>query len=156
MNTRDCWPWGTRGSPDPEGRSPSTRRVPPGLGRVPVLRTAGKRKRVEVPVPDVRARVAAIELLLREGLGRPAQAEEKPVPHLPATVAEAKALSWDDLRALPVIHEPDLIHLEIASLTKEQRSVLREALAESAHRVGRVATCGGADPNERWRDLTPI
>jgi hypothetical protein len=33
----------------------------------------GNRKRVEVPVPDVRARVAAIELLLREGLGRPAQ-----------------------------------------------------------------------------------
>jgi hypothetical protein len=29
----------------------------------------GKRKRVEIPVPDVRARVAAIELLLREGLG---------------------------------------------------------------------------------------
>jgi hypothetical protein len=30
----------------------------------------GRRKRVEVPVPDVRSRVAAIELLLREGLGR--------------------------------------------------------------------------------------
>jgi hypothetical protein len=27
----------------------------------------GSRKRIEVPVPDVRARVAAIELLLREG-----------------------------------------------------------------------------------------
>ena len=38
----------------------------------------GNRKRVEVPIPDVRARVAAIELLLREGLGRPAQAEEAP------------------------------------------------------------------------------
>jgi hypothetical protein len=33
-------------------------------------RECGARKRVEVPVPDVRARVAAIELLLREGLGR--------------------------------------------------------------------------------------
>ena len=36
----------------------------------------GERSRVEAPVPDVRARVAAIELLLREGLGRPPQAEE--------------------------------------------------------------------------------
>jgi hypothetical protein len=43
----------------------------------------GSRKRVEVPVPDVRARVAAIELLLREGLGRPPQAEEVSVPQLP-------------------------------------------------------------------------
>jgi hypothetical protein len=30
----------------------------------------GERSRVEAPVPDVRARVAAIELLLREGLDR--------------------------------------------------------------------------------------
>jgi hypothetical protein len=29
----------------------------------------GERSRVEAPVPDARARVAAIELLLREGLG---------------------------------------------------------------------------------------
>jgi hypothetical protein len=44
----------------------------------------GNRKRVEVPIPDVRARVAAIELLLREGLGRPAQAEEPAsLPQLP-------------------------------------------------------------------------
>jgi hypothetical protein len=85
-----------------------------------------KRKRVEVPVPDVRARVAAIELLLREGLGRPPQAEETPVPRLPAT-----ALSWDELQVLASIHKPDLIRLEIASLTEEQKSVLREALSES-------------------------
>jgi hypothetical protein len=31
----------------------------------------------------------------------------------------------------PAIHEPDLIRLEIASLSEEQKSVLREALAES-------------------------
>ena len=36
----------------------------------------GKKQRVEVKIPDVRSRIAAIELLLREGLGRPPQAEE--------------------------------------------------------------------------------
>jgi hypothetical protein len=51
---------------------------------------------------------------------------------LPATVAKVEALSWDDLRALAAIHEPDLIRLEIASLSEEQKRVLREALADSA------------------------
>jgi hypothetical protein len=65
----------------------------------------GNRKRVEVPIPDVRARVAAIELLLREGLGRPAQAEEPPaLPLLPRSEAEARALDWDELKALMVAY----------------------------------------------------
>jgi hypothetical protein len=46
----------------------------------------GERSRVEAPVPDVRARVAAIELLLREGLGCVAQAEEPAMPRLPENV----------------------------------------------------------------------
>jgi hypothetical protein len=40
----------------------------------------GKRSRVEARVPDVRTRVSAIELLLREGLDRPATAKEVPSP----------------------------------------------------------------------------
>ena len=65
----------------------------------------GKRKRVEVPVPDVRARVAAIELLLREGLGRPAQAEEPPtLPRIPGTKAEIEALGWEQLKALALAY----------------------------------------------------
>jgi hypothetical protein len=73
------------------------------------------RKRVEVPVPDVRARVAAIELLLREGLGRPAQAEDAPMPRLPTTAAEAEALSWDQLKALVVAYP------EVEYLPEQQR-----------------------------------
>ena len=46
----------------------------------------GERSRVEAPVPDVRARVAAIELLLRKGYGRPANAEEVYSPRLPTDV----------------------------------------------------------------------
>jgi hypothetical protein len=65
----------------------------------------GNRKRVEVPVPDVRARVAAIELLLREGLGRPAQAEEPPTaPRIPETKAEIEALGWEALKALALAY----------------------------------------------------
>jgi hypothetical protein len=65
----------------------------------------GNRKRVEVPIPDVRARVAAIELLLREGLGRPAQAEEPPtLPRIPETKAEIEALGWEQLKALALAY----------------------------------------------------
>jgi hypothetical protein len=70
----------------------------------------GNRKRVEVPIPDVRARVAAIELLLREGLGRPAQTEAPPMPRLPSTAAEAEALSWEGIKAL-VLAYPEVEHL---------------------------------------------
>src|SRR4051812_43544530 len=43
--------------------------------------------RQEVHVPDHKARVAAVEVLLREGLGRPMQAEEPAKPSLPESVA---------------------------------------------------------------------
>jgi hypothetical protein len=39
--------------------------------------SCGERSRVEAPVPDVRSRVSAIELLPREGLGRPATAPDR-------------------------------------------------------------------------------
>jgi hypothetical protein len=71
----------------------------------------GNRKRVEVPIPDVRARVAAIELLLREGLGRPAQAEEPASPpQLSRAEAEARALDRDQLKALVVAY-PEIEYL---------------------------------------------
>jgi hypothetical protein len=50
----------------------------------------GKKHRAQVQVPDVRARVGAIEVLLREGLGRPAQAEVVPTPRMPSGVAAVK------------------------------------------------------------------
>ena len=99
----------------------------------------GKRKRVEVPVPHVRARVAAIELLLREGLGRPAQAEEPPsLPQLPRTEAEASALTWDQLKALVVAY-PEVEYLpegkrkqwllsRWVGLTQAERDSFRAAL----------------------------
>jgi hypothetical protein len=99
----------------------------------------GNRKRVEVPIPDVRARVAAIELLLREGLGRPAQAEEPPsLPQLPRSEAEARALDWGQLKALAVAY-PEIEHLpqtkrkqwlvsRWVGLTQADRDAFRAAL----------------------------
>jgi hypothetical protein len=99
----------------------------------------GNRKRVEVPIPDVRARVAAIELLLREGLGRPAPAEEPAsLPQLPRSEAEARALDWDQLKALVVAY-PEIEYLPEAKrkqwlvsrwvgLTQAERDSFRAAL----------------------------
>ena len=99
----------------------------------------GNRKRVEVPIPDVRARVAAIELLLREGLGRPAQAEEPAaLPQLPRSEAEARALDWEQLKALRIAY-PELEYMPEAKrqqwlvsrwvgLTQAERNSFRAAL----------------------------
>ena len=110
----------------------------------------GKRKRVEVPVPDARARVAAIELLLREGLGRPAQAEEPPtLPLIPETKAEIEALGWEELKAL-VLAYPEAERLpqekrkrwlyeRWVDLTQADRDAFRAALdAADATRAERI------------------
>jgi hypothetical protein len=104
--------------------------------------TCGTRSRVEAPVPDVRARVSAIELLLREGLGRPPQAEEPPTPRMPTTAAAVAQMSWEDLQILGATLFADeiasvlrgegdsAVRERLASLSPHQRAVLREALSE--------------------------
>jgi hypothetical protein len=104
----------------------------------------GERSRVEAPVPDVRARVAAIELLLREGLGRPGQAEEPSAPRLPETVGGIRAMSWEDMEYFAATFLVDelmtvqrdggeqLLRRRVAELRDSERRVLREALAEPA------------------------
>jgi hypothetical protein len=103
----------------------------------------GERSRVEAPVPDVRARVAAIELLLREGLGRPATAEVQS-PRMAASVAAVKEMSWDEMEALfAAIYVEQiaaarrdgsdaLVRAKVAALSEGERRVLREALAEAS------------------------
>jgi hypothetical protein len=100
----------------------------------------GKKQRVEVRVPDVRSRVAAIELLLREGLGRPPQAEEVTSPRLPHSADAIEKLGWSDLRAIFATQFASEIEAvterggeaalreRVAALDLEQRQLLREAL----------------------------
>jgi hypothetical protein len=102
----------------------------------------GSRSRVQLPVPDVRARVAAIELLLREGLGRPPQAEEAPAARVPATAAAVNAMGWEELEILAATICADeiaaveagegleLLGQRLGSLSSEKRRILREALAD--------------------------
>src|SRR6185503_13606924 len=95
----------------------------------------GERSRVEAPVPDVRARVAAIELLLREGLGRPATAEEVRAPQLPSNIAAVREMGWDDMQALFAALYVDEI---AAALRGGAKAVVREKLAALSERERRV------------------
>jgi hypothetical protein len=100
----------------------------------------GKRHRAQVEVPDVRARVGAIEVLLREGLGRPAQAEEVTTPPFPENVEAIRTMGWEEMQQLfAAIYVDEIaavqrdggdavVRAKLGSLSEEQRCVLREAL----------------------------
>jgi hypothetical protein len=101
----------------------------------------GARSRVELPVPDVRSRLQAIETLLAQGLGRPGQAEEPPTPRLPESAAAVASMGWQDMQQLAATLLMDelttvqreggeaLLRERVAGLGDEQRRLLREALA---------------------------
>jgi hypothetical protein len=102
----------------------------------------GERSQVEAPIPDVRSRVAAIELLLREGLGRPATAEEVRTPRLPADVSAVRNMGWEEMQSLfaaTYVEEiaalqrsggAALVRAKLTSLSAGERRVLRSALDE--------------------------
>src|SRR5262249_9084120 len=94
----------------------------------------GALKRVEVAVPDVRARVAAIELLLREGLGRPAVSEAPAVLRLPGASEAVEAMTWSDMKAL------------FASLFVDEIAAVRQDGGD-AHLRRRVSALGPDDRN---------
>jgi hypothetical protein len=100
----------------------------------------GKKQRVEVKIPDVRSRVAAIELLLREGLGRPPQADEAASARLPRTAEGIEKLGWNDMQMIfatqfaseiAAVTENGgdaLLRERVTALDDDQRQLLRETL----------------------------
>lgn len=104
----------------------------------------GKKHRAQVAVADVKARIGAIEVLLREGLGRVPQSEEVAAPKMPANAAAVAALSWADTQHLAfllfaeeiesvLVHGgADALRTRLDRLPDEQRTILREALTDQA------------------------
>ena len=92
-------------------------------------------------MPDVTSRVAAIELLLREGLGRPPQADETQAARLPRTAEQVEKLGWDDMQAIfaaqfaseiSAVTERGgeaVLRERVAALDEDLRRRLRESLA---------------------------
>jgi hypothetical protein len=104
----------------------------------------GVKSRVELPAPDVRSRLQAIQLLLSESLGRAPSAPEVTTPTMPRTAAEVQRMSWSELQYVFALTYADelaeatrlggreALRAKLASLSEGERSVLREALAQSA------------------------
>jgi hypothetical protein len=102
----------------------------------------GARSRVELPVPDVRSRLQAIETLLAQGLGRPGQAEEPSGLRLPRTVDAVAQMGWEGMHyvfATTFVNEIAAVQREggdallrdrLGKLSEGERRVLREALDE--------------------------
>ena len=105
----------------------------------------GRKHRAQVQIPDVRARVGAIEVLLREGLSRLAQAEEFAIPKLPANVDAVARVSWNDMQhfgALLLVDEIECVLTQggreavrerLLEFSDTHRQVMSEALAELTH-----------------------
>jgi hypothetical protein len=108
----------------------------------PACPECGTQFRQEVHVPDHKARVAAVEVLLREGLGRPAQAEEPTTASVPESVVGMQAMSWQDMQYVAATLLVDelltvqrdggeaVVRQRVAALSDAARRVLRAALLE--------------------------
>jgi hypothetical protein len=100
----------------------------------------GRKHRAPVRVADTRAQIAALELWLRESLGRVPQTEEVPTPRLPANVAALGRMSWeemqfvfastymDELAAAQRDGGETLLRGKLAALSEGERRNVREAL----------------------------
>jgi hypothetical protein len=100
--------------------------------------------RYEVVVPDHRVRLDAVEALLHQGFGRPAQSEVTSGLKLPATAAQVERMSWHDLQTLASTVLVDEIEAvargggdralrdRLAQLSETECDALRTALAETA------------------------
>jgi hypothetical protein len=102
----------------------------------------GARSRVELPVPDVRSRLQAIETLLAQALGRPGQADEQPAgqrrshprrspPKPPASPPSPSSAPRPRSSAAAALHGGRAVVREkLVALSTCERRILRQALDE--------------------------
>ena len=109
----------------------------------------------------MRARVGAIEVLLREGLGRPAQAEETTSPKLPANVNAVAGMSWDDTQHLATVLFAEEIDPEShAFLGNFPQALVHLAIVNTGvklrlHQRGGVAAIAGCHADRARRHGDP-
>jgi hypothetical protein len=120
----------------------------------------GYSHRAQVHIHDVRSRVAATELLRREGLGRPAQAEEPAVAQLALQRRGSKQMSWTDLQVVCALQFADrvtnatageagrVIRERLTDVGSECRRILREAL-DDVEASPSTPNCGADRYGER-------
>jgi hypothetical protein len=83
----------------------------------------------------------AVQALLHDALGRPAQAEANAAPSLPRTAEQARSLSWDQATLVFATHfaeeiasvvdgDDELLRQRLGSLGAKERGLLRRALDE--------------------------
>lgn len=100
----------------------------------------GMTSRHQVATPDPRARLQAMDLLFREGLGRAPQSEPAPQQSLPDTPEKIKRMGWQEMEQLAARLELDSLksaldagaekslRAGIEKLTSAQRELLEKAL----------------------------
>jgi hypothetical protein len=100
-----------------------------------------KTTRMPIQLPDVRARIAAVEVLLREGLGRAPQSPEISTPTLPDTAEKMRRLGWEEMEVLAARMHLDSLELAlnegaekslanaVEKLSPEQRELLLRSLS---------------------------
>ncbi len=98
--------------------------------------------RYEITVPDNKVRLDAVQALLHESLGRPAQAEPHAAPSLPGGAEQVRSLNWENMVLVFATQFADevgavsrdggdvLLRERLAALSSDERQLLREALSE--------------------------
>jgi hypothetical protein len=103
------------------------------------------RSRVELPMPDVKSRLMAVQMLLSESLRKAPTAAEVTTPSLPRTARDVQRMDWstmthvfalsyaDELREVNRLGGPQALRQKLSRLSapeRAERRVLRDALSQ--------------------------
>jgi hypothetical protein len=87
-------------------------------------------------MPDVKATMAAIELLLGEGLGGAPQAEETAAARLSARLGAVREIGWDDMQSLfAALYVDEIVFCAVRRWQVARPGEARRALGERTART---------------------